>query len=104
MKLSWSRALCLEHVWQAFDTREYAAQLRKITDLDHQLDISNCAIEVDRHIGNIDIFGLQQRGDVSHQSLTVISLDGDVHREGSLYLAPIHLQEAFGVFAAQNVG
>src|SRR5215208_7544951 len=103
-ELARSRTLCFKHVWQIFDASQNAAQLSKITDFNHKFYVRHGTVVIHRDIRNIDVFALQQGGNITHQSLTVVRFDSDLYWEGPLHLAPIDLQQALSVFPAQNIG
>ena len=68
-----------------------------------KFQIGETAIDIHRNIGDVDPFVLQQGGNIAHQALTIIRLDRDRHRESMFHLSPVDLQEAFFVFAMQDI-
>src|SRR5215510_3376957 len=90
---SWIRAMRFEHVRQIFYPRQDAAELRKILHFDYEVDDCQCAIYIYVDINDVDVFAIEQRRNIPHQSLPIKGLHLNGHGIRVFYFTPIYLEQ-----------
>ena len=67
----------LQYIGEVFNACENTAELVEVFHFDSQTEVGERSADIDRYVGDVYPFAIKQRGDVTHQPLTIIGFDLD---------------------------